>query len=305
MLALLAPGQGSQTPGMLGPWLELAGAADRIDAWSTISGLDLARLGTTATAEEITDTAVTQPLVVAATLLAHEELTKRGLLSGKDVTVAGHSVGEIAAYAIAGVISADDAVKLAATRGSEMAKACALEPSGMSAVLGGDEAEVLARLEALDLVPANRNAAGQIVAAGALSALDKLAEDPPAKARVRQLATAGAFHTHFMASATDGYAGAVSKVTTTEPSSLTATLLSNADGQPVASAADAMSKLVSQLTRPVRWDLCTETMRQINVTALVEFPPAGTLAGIAKRELRGVPTHAVKSPADLDGLAEI
>jgi [acyl-carrier-protein] S-malonyltransferase len=290
---------------MLAPWLELAGAAERIDAWSTISGLDLARLGTTATAEEITDTAVTQPLVVAATLLAHDELTKRGLLSDKDVTVAGHSVGEIAAYAIAGVISADDAVKLAATRGSEMAKACALEPTGMSAVLGGDEAEVLARLEALDLVPANRNAAGQIVAAGALSALDKLSEDPPAKARVRQLATAGAFHTHFMASATDGYASAVSKVTTTEPSSLTATLLSNADGQPVASAADAMSKLVSQLTRPVRWDLCIETMRQINVTAIVEFPPAGTLAGIAKRELRGVPTHAVKSPADLDGLAEI
>jgi [acyl-carrier-protein] S-malonyltransferase len=290
---------------MLAAWLELPGAAERIDAWSTISGLDLARLGTTATAEEITDTAVTQPLVVAATLLAHEELAKRGLLSGRDVTVAGHSVGEIAAYAIAGVISADDAVKLAATRGSEMAKACALEPTGMSAVLGGDEAEVLARLEALDLVPANRNAAGQIVAAGALSALDKLAEDPPAKARVRQLATAGAFHTHFMASATDGYASAVSKVETTEALSPTATLLSNADGQPVASAADAMSKLISQLTRPVRWDLCTETLRQQNVTAIVEFPPAGTLAGIAKRELRGVPTHAVKSPADLDGLAEI
>ncbi|MDT5386631.1 MAG: [acyl-carrier-protein] S-malonyltransferase [Mycobacterium sp.] len=302
MLAFLAPGQGSQTPGMLAPWLELAGAADRIDAWSTISGLDLARLGTTATAEEITDTAVTQPLVVAATLLAHEELARRGLLSGKDVTVAGHSVGEIAAYAIAGVISADDAVKLAATRGAEMAKACALEPTGMSAVLGGDEAEVLARLEALDLVPANRNAAGQIVAAGALTALDKLAEDPPAKARVRQLATAGAFHTHFMASATDAYAAAAESVATGEP---TATLLSNADGQPVASAADAMAKLVSQLTRPVRWDLCTETMRTNNVTAIVEFPPAGTLAGIAKRELRGVPTHAVKSPADLAGLAEI
>jgi [acyl-carrier-protein] S-malonyltransferase len=299
---LLAPGQGSQTPGMLAAWLELPGAAERLAAWSEISGLDLARLGTTATAEEITDTAVTQPLVVAATLLAHEELTRRGLLAGKDTVVAGHSVGEIAAYAIAGVISADDAVKLAATRGSGMAKACALEPTGMSAVLGGDEAEVLARLEALDLVPANRNAAGQIVAAGALSALDKLAEDPPAKARVRQLATAGAFHTHYMASATDGYATAVEKVTTAEPS---AKLLSNADGQPVASAADAITKLVAQLTRPVRWDLCTETMRQDNVTAIVEFPPAGTLAGIAKRELRGVPTHAVKSPADLDGLAEL
>jgi [acyl-carrier-protein] S-malonyltransferase len=287
---------------MLAAWLELPGAAERLDAWSDISGLDLARLGTTATAEEITDTAVTQPLVVAATLLAHEELSRRGLLEGKNAVVAGHSVGEIAAYAIAGVISADDAVRLAATRGSEMAKACALEPTGMSAVLGGEESDVLARLEALDLVPANRNAAGQIVAAGALSALDKLAEDPPEKARVRKLATAGAFHTHFMASATEGYAGAAQGVTTGEPK---ATLLSNADGQPVASAADAMTKLVSQLTNPVRWDLCTETMRQLNVTAIVEFPPAGTLAGIAKRELRGVPTHAVKSPAELDGLAEL
>jgi [acyl-carrier-protein] S-malonyltransferase len=287
---------------MLTAWLELPGAAERLAAWSEISGLDLARLGTTATAEEITDTAVTQPLVVSATLLAHEELSRRGLLAGQEFTVAGHSVGEIAAYAIAGVISADDAVKLAATRGSEMAKACALEPTGMSAVLGGDEAEVLARLEALDLVPANRNAAGQIVAAGALSALDKLAEDPPAKARVRQLATAGAFHTHYMASATDAYASAAEGVTTCEPS---AKLLSNSDGQPVASAADAITKLVAQLTRPVRWDLCTETMRQDNVTAIVEFPPAGTLAGIAKRELRGVPTHTVKSPADLDGLSEL
>ena len=153
--------------------------------WSEAIGLDLARLGTTATADEITDTAVTQPLVVAATLLAHEELTKRGLLAGAETVVAGHSVGEIAAYAIAGVLAADDAVDLAATRGSEMAKACAVEPTGMAAVLGGDEAEVLARLDALDLVPANRNAAGQIVAAGAVSALEKLAEDPPAKARVR------------------------------------------------------------------------------------------------------------------------
>jgi [acyl-carrier-protein] S-malonyltransferase len=308
---------------MLVSWLQLPGAAERLAAWSEISGLDLIQLGTTATAEEITDTAVTQPLVVASTLLAHEELTRRGLLEGRDlagrdiagrdiaardiaardIVVAGHSVGEIAAYAIAGVISADDAVKLAATRGREMAKACALEPTGMSAVLGGDEAEVLARLEALDLVPANRNAAGQIVAAGALSALDKLAEDPPAKARVRQLATAGAFHTHFMGSATAGYASAVERVTTATSLRPTVKLLSNADGQPVASVADAMTKLVSQLTRPVRWDLCTETMRQDNVTAIVEFPPAGALSGIAKRELRGVPTHAVKSPADLDGLA--
>jgi [acyl-carrier-protein] S-malonyltransferase len=289
---------------MLSPWLELPGADERIAAWSDAIGLDLARLGTTATAEEITDTAVTQPLVVAATLLAHGELTTRGLLAGAETVVAGHSVGEIAAYAIAGVLSADDAVTLAATRGSEMAKACAVEPTGMAAVLGGDETEVLARLDALDLVPANRNAAGQIVAAGALSALDKLVEDPPEKARVRKLATAGAFHTHFMSSALDGYSAAADAVTVAEIAAST-TLLSNADGQPVTSAADAMTKLVAQLTRPVRWDLCNESLRQREVAAIVEFPPAGTLVGIAKRELRGVPTYAVKTPADLDGLAEL
>jgi [acyl-carrier-protein] S-malonyltransferase len=287
---------------MLAPWLELPGASDQLASWSDASGLDLIRLGTTASAEEITDTSVTQPLVVAATLLAHQELTRRGLLVSRDIVAAGHSVGEIAAYAIGGVLSADDAVALAATRGSEMAKACALEPTGMSAVLGGVEAEVLARLEDLELVAANRNAAGQIVAAGRLDALEKLAENPPEKARVRKLATAGAFHTRFMAPALDGYAAAAAKVETSEP---TAIVLSNADGQPVASASDAMTKLVAQLTRPVRWDLCTETLRQRNVTAIVEFPPAGTLTGIAKRELRGIGTHAVKSPADLDGLTEL
>jgi [acyl-carrier-protein] S-malonyltransferase len=302
VIALLAPGQGSQTEGMLSPWLELPGAADRLSSWSAASGLDLVRLGTTASTEEITNTAIAQPLIVAATLLAHQELTSRGLLADAEVVVAGHSVGEIAAYAIAGVLSADDAVALAATRGAEMAKACANEPTGMSAVLGGDEAEVLARLEQLDLVAANRNAAGQIVAAGRLSALDKLAEDPPAKARVRALGVAGAFHTEFMASALEGYAAAAQGVATSEP---TAALLSNRDGQPVSSAADAMEKLVAQLTRPVRWDLCSETLRQRSVTAIVEFPPAGALSGIAKRELRGTPTHAVKTPADLDGLAEL
>ena len=300
MIALLAPGQGSQTPGMLAEWLNLPGAADRIDRWSQISGLDLARLGTTATADEITDTAITQPLVVATTLLAHAALAERGLPAAADVVIAGHSVGEIAAYAIAGIISGDDAVKLAAVRGAEMAKACAAEPTGMSAVLGGEEDEVLARLEALELIPANRNAAGQIVAAGSITALEKLAEDPPAKARIRQLATAGAFHTHYMASALDGYAAAAASVTATEP---TATLLSNFDGRPVTSAADAMDKLVAQLTRPVRWDLCSDTLRELNAVAIIEFPPAGALTGIAKRELRGIATHAVKTPADLDGLS--
>jgi [acyl-carrier-protein] S-malonyltransferase len=287
---------------MLSPWLEQPGAEHQLTLWSKASGLDLVRLGTTASTEEITDTAVTQPLVVATTLLAHQELTRRGLLADPELILAGHSVGEIAAYAMAGVLGADDAVALAATRGAEMAKACALEPTGMSAVLGGDEADVLSRLEQLELIPANRNGAGQIVAAGPLTGLEKLAEDPPAKARVRALGVAGAFHTKYMAPALDGYAAAAAAVMIAEP---TATLLSNRDGKPVTSACEAMDTLVAQLTQPVRWDLCTETLRERSVTAIVEFPPAGTLTGIAKRELRGVTARAVKSPADLDELADL
>ena len=301
MIALLAPGQGSQTEGMLSSWLELPGAADRLTSWSTASGLDLSRLGTTASTEEITDTAIAQPLIVAATLLAYQELTTRGLLADNEVVVAGHSVGEIAAYAIAGVISADDAVALAATRGAEMAKACANEPTGMSAVLGGDENEVLARLEQLDLVAANRNAAGQIVAAGRLSALDKLAEDPPEKARVRALGVAGAFHTEFMASALDGYAAAAQNVrppadcrAAVQPRRPTGHLGRRCNGE-ACRTADPAGAL----------DLCSESLRQRGVTAIVEFPPAGALSGIAKRELRGIPTRAVKTPADLDGLTEL
>ncbi|MEV6769844.1 ACP S-malonyltransferase [Nocardia sp. NPDC051030] len=299
-IALFAPGQGSQTPGMLTPWLELPGAADRIALWSKASGLDLARLGTTATAEEITDTAVTQPLVVAAALLAYAEIPQDSLPA--DTIVAGHSVGELAAAAVAGVISADDAVALAALRGAEMAKACALEPTGMSAVLGGDEAAVLARLEELGLIPANRNAVGQIVAAGRLTALEELAANPPEKARVRALPVAGAFHTAFMAPAQDAVAEAIAKITPGEPIRV---LLSNFDGKPVASGQDAIDKLAAQVTRPVRWDLCTETVRAAGVSAVAELPPAGTLVGIAKRELKGTPNLALKTPADIPALVDL
>ena len=300
VIALLAPGQGSQTPGMLTPWLELPGAADRIELWSKASGLDLVRLGTTAEAEEITDTSVTQPLVVAAALLAYDEIAKRDLLSA-DSIVAGHSVGELAAAAIAGVITSDEAVALAAIRGAEMAKACALEPTGMSALLGGDEATVLARLDELDLVPANRNAVGQIVAAGRLDALAELAANPPEKARVRALPVAGAFHTAFMAPAQDAVTAAAAKITPAQPNR---TLLSNFDGKPVESGSDALAKLAAQVTRPVRWDLCSETLRNSQVSAVAELPPAGALIGIAKREMRGTPNVALKTPDDIAGLSE-
>ncbi len=283
---------------MLTPWLALPGAADRLELWSKAAGLDLVRLGTTATAEEIVDTSVTQPLVVAAALLAFAEIAPETLPA--DTIVAGHSVGEFAAAAVAGVITPDEAVSLAAIRGREMAKACAQEPTGMSAVLGGDEATVLARLAELDLVPANRNAVGQIVAAGRLEALAELAANPPEKARVRALPVAGAFHTVFMAPAQAAVADAIAQISPSDP---IRTLLSNFDGQPVTSGADAIDKLAAQVTRPVRWDLCTETVRAAGVSAVAELPPAGTLVGIAKRELKGTPNLALKTPEDLPALA--
>ena len=301
VLSLLAPGQGSQTVGMLTPWLELPGARDQVSTWSKMTKLDIARLGTTATADEITDTAVTQPLVVVSALLAFDELSKRSPLP-VDALVAGHSVGELAAAAIAGVLTADEAVALAAVRGAAMAKACALEPTTMAAVLGGDEAAVLARLEELDLVPANRNAAGQIVAAGAVAAIDELIANPPEKARIRKLAVAGAFHTKYMESAQEAVAQAAADIVPQDPNR---TLLSNSDGQPVTSGRDALDKLVAQVTSPVRWDLCSARMREKATTALVELPPAGTLTGIAKRELKGTPTRALKTPDDLEGLTDL
>ncbi|GAA4394664.1 ACP S-malonyltransferase [Tsukamurella soli] len=283
---------------MLTAWLDEPSVAARLAAWSDIAGLDLVRLGTIAEADEITDTAVTQPLVVAAALLAFEAMGGTASHSA-DTVVAGHSVGELAAAAVAGVISADDAVRLAAIRGRAMAAACELVPTSMTAILGGDEADVLETLKSYDLVPANRNATGQIVAAGTVENLAKLADNPPAKARLRSLAVAGAFHTEFMAPARDAVAEAAASITPRDPQ---LTLLSNRDGLAVTTGTAALAQIVDQVTRPVRWDLCTRSMREVGVTAVVELPPAGTLVGIAKRELKGVPQHAIKQPSDITDL---
>ena len=300
VIALLAPGQGAQTPGMLTPWLDDPVARETLARWSASTGLDLERLGTTAEAEEIKDTAVTQPLVVAASLLAFASLTARVTLL--PLIAAGHSVGELAAAAVAGVLDPDAAVALAAVRGREMAAACARVPTGMSAVLGGKPQDVLDRLQELGLDPANRNGAGQVVAAGPVDALDALAAAPPERARVVPLSVAGAFHTRFMAPAEEALGRHASAVTPADP---VHTLLSNADGAAVTDGADALRRLVAQVTRPVRWDACQETLRERGVVALIELPPAGTLVGLAKRELRGTPALALTSPDDLDAAVEL
>ena len=296
MLIITAPGQGSQTPGFLSPWLELPGLTEQIGAWSELAGRDLIACGTTASAEEITDTAVAQPLLVAAALAA------AGLLPGEPDAVTGHSVGELAAGAIAGVLSAADAVRLTRVRGEAMAAATAVEPTGMTAVLGGDEATVLAAIAGAGLTPANVNGAGQIVAGGTLSQLEAFSADPPQGARLRSLRVAGAFHTKHMAPAVEALAKAAAGTVVKRPS---ITLLSNADGAVVTSGQTWIERIVAQVAAPVRWDLCMATMSDIGVTAMIELPPAGTLTGLAKRGLPGVEVLALKTPDQLDAARDL
>jgi [acyl-carrier-protein] S-malonyltransferase len=297
VLAILAPGQGSQAPGMLTPWLDIDGANDEIERWSELTGLNLLRLGTEADAEEIKDTAITQPLIVALTLLAFGELQRRVTIP-EGTVVAGHSVGELAAAAMAGVLSADDAVTLAAVRGKEMAAACALEPTGMAAVMGGDPEQVVAWLAGFDLIAANQNGAGQIVAAGPLDALDKIAEatERPAT-KVIKLKVAGAFHTRFMEPAREALREKAKSIQVADP---IRPLLSNKDGRAVASGTEMLDRLVAQVTSPVRWDACMATMASLGVDSIAELAPAGTLTGLAKRELKGTPAVALKTPAELE-----
>jgi len=290
VLIFTAPGQGAQAPGFLAPWLELPGLADQLGTWSELAGRDLIRLGTAGSADEITDTAVAQPLLVAAALAV------AGLL-GRPDAAAGHSVGELAAGAIAGVTSAADAIRLTRVRGEAMAAACDAEPTGMSAVLGGDAHAVLAAIADAGLTPANVNTAGQVVAGGTLEQLAKFAEHPPAGARLRPLRVAGAFHTRHMAPAVDALAAAAAGTDVADPA---ITLLSNRDGAVVTSGRDWMDRVAGQVASPVRWDQCMATMSALGVTALIELLPGGTLTAIAKRALPGVELLAVKTPDQLD-----
>jgi [acyl-carrier-protein] S-malonyltransferase len=286
------PGQGSQTPGFLAPWLTLDGAPERLAKYSEWAGVDLIAAGTEWDADRIRDTQVAQPLIVAASLLSWGALEHRGAVAG----VAGHSVGEFAAAAAAGVLSEEDALRLVGIRGRAMAEAAAAEQTGMSAVIGGDEASIVARLEELDLTPANYNGGGQLVAAGSLPALRALTTEPPAGTRVIPLQVAGAFHTRYMGSAVDALRQAAATVESADPA---VTLWSNRDGASVTSGADFVDLLVEQVASPVRWDLCMASFAAEGVTGIVELSPAGTLTGLAKRALRGVPSVAVKTPDDL------
>lgn len=290
VLAIIAPGQGAQTPGMLAPWIEDPESKALLIEWSDAIGLDLVHLGVHADAEEIKDTANAQPLIVAAGLLSARALN----VSGKFSFVAGHSVGEITAAALAGVITPFDAMKLVRARGVEMAKAAAIAPAGMSAVLGGDRDVVLTAIADAGLVAANDNGGGQIVAAGDLTALASLA---PEGARVRALAVAGAFHTSYMQPAVEPMRTLASSM---EVSDATVGVLSNKDGAVITSGREILDRIVNQIANPVRWDLCMQTLADNGVTGVIEVAPAGTLVGLIKRAFPEIEQCALKSPAEVE-----
>ncbi len=302
MLAIVAPGQGAQTPGFLEPWLTESRTADRLAWLSTVAGLDLAHYGTKADAETIRDTAVAQPLLVAAGLITALELFPHPADAFRQIGVAaGHSVGEITAASGVGVLSAEQAMVFVRERGRQMASASAVRPTSMVAVVGGDPAEVLAAIEATGLTAANHNGSGQLVAAGTVEQLAELSANPPARARLVQLSVAGAFHTVHMAPAVDHLTNLSRAITTHDPRTR---LLSNADGTVVQSGREYLARLVNQVANPVRWDLCLQTMADLGVTGLLELPPAGALTGIAKRNLKGVELFALNTPDQIPAARE-
>ena len=298
VLVVVCPGQGSQSPGFLTPWLDIPGLRERMGWLSAVAGIDLVKHGTESDEETIKDTAVAQPLIVASGLVSLLALFEHPADGFRLVGAgAGHSVGEITAAAAGGVISAEQAMVFVRERGNAMAAASAVQPTGMSAVMGGDPDEVIATIERHGLTPANINGAGQVVAAGTMEQLAALAADPPAKSRVIALKVAGAFHTEHMAPAVNvlaGYAKAMSTHDARVP------LISNRDGAVVHSGREVLRRLVSQVSNPVRWDLTMETFKELGVTGIIEIPPAGTLAGLAKRTLKDVEILALKSPDDLE-----
>jgi [acyl-carrier-protein] S-malonyltransferase len=302
VLAIVAPGQGAQTPGFLGPWLEVPTFADRLTWLSAVSSLDLRHYGTEADAETIRDTAIAQPLLVAAGLLAALELFPHPADAYPLVgVVAGHSVGEVTAAAGVGVLSAEQAMVFVRERGRAMAEASAATPTSMTAVIGGDPDDVLLAVASHGLTAANNNGSGQIVAAGTKDQLAALAASPPRRARLIELSVAGAFHTVHMEPAVARLAALARAISTHVPSTR---LLSNADGQVVHDGREVLRRLVGQLAAPVRWDLCMTAMADLGVTGLVEMPPAGTLTAIAKRNLKGVEVFALNTPDQLDQAME-
>lgn len=298
MIVVVCPGQGAQTPGFLTPWLEVPAFEKSLLAMQAATGIDLISHGTVSDADTIRDTAVAQPLIVAAGVA-----TLGALLSGKTAKefgiagVAGHSVGEITAAVVAGVFDAETGIRFVNERGQAMAKAAALEATSMAAILGGEQQDIEAKLSTLELEPANYNGSGQIVAAGTAAAILELQANPVAGTRVIPLQVAGAFHTRFMKPAVETLRNYSTNLSIGNPK---IKLWSNNGGREISSGSEFVELLVNQVSNPVRWDLCMAAMVKSGVTGIIELAPAGTLVGLAKRAMPGVEAVAVKTPENLD-----
>lgn len=295
MLLIAAPGQGSQKPGFLSPWLDDPARRSILEGWSEIVEVDLIRHGTVSDADTIRDTQIAQPLIVAAGLLCGR-LLQSTLPENTPVAYAGHSVGEFTAAALSGVLSDEDALRLVAERGRAMAEASAHTPTGMSAVIGGSLDELAPLLESAGLYPANVNGGGQVVAAGPLDALARLRDTPPAGTRVIPLEVAGAFHTPFMSDAVEAVRQVASTLSPRDP---VAPLYTNKDGSTVTDGAQMLELLVGQISSPVRWDRCMESFARDGVSHVVEVTPAGALVGLVKRALKDVATTKLDLPTDV------
>lgn len=300
MIVVAAPGQGSQSQGFLAPWLEVDGVRELLGNLGEAAKVDLIAHGTVSDDDTIRDTKIAQPLIVAASVVTGGLLlTDRRDRVG---ALAGHSVGEFAAAALAGILRDEDALALVGVRGRAMADEAAKIETGMSALLGGEADDITARLDELGLFPANMNGGGQVVVAGAKDALAALAENPPAGARVIPLSVAGAFHTSYMGGAVETLRAAAADVTATDP---TLPIYTNKDGSRVTSGSAYVDLLVGQVSNPVRWDLCMESFATDGVTGVIELAPAGALVGLVKRAIKGTPTVAIKTPDDLPAAIEL
>lgn len=289
MKIVLCPGQGSQTVGMFTPWLEqVPGFETKLKELSLASGKDLIQLGTVADEETLRDTANAQPLIVAFSIAAF-----RTALKDDFDAVAGHSVGEFAAAAIAGVLSDTEAMQLVTIRAEAMAHEARRAETSMAAVIGGDSDEVERAILRAGLKIANYNGAGQVVAAGTKDQIAKLISTVIPKARVIELKVAGAFHTEFMKPAVEKLRIASQRIAPKEP---TKTLWSNFDGRKAASGVAFLDSLIEQVARPVRWDLCMENFAG---SETLELPPAGALSGLVKRGADNAGTLALKLPDDI------
>ena len=290
----MTPGQGSQSEGMLLSWLQDDDSLNLIKQFSEICEIDLLELGTTADQSEVTATNNAQPLLASLAFLSAKNLTWEKY---QGIIFSGHSVGELSACSLAGFYSMQDAMQLVAVRGIAMAEAAmSSEGTGMSAVLGGKKEEVIRHIQNHNLVPANVNSEGQIIASGLLTDLERLAENPPDSTKVRKLDVAGAFHSEFMKPAEVKLAQKFNQINLNKPGFR---YISNKDGCVVTDSSDLKNRLVSQISSPVRWDMCQATMKDLGVTGMLELAPGGVLTGIAKREMPGVELFAIKSPEDI------